>query len=93
MALEFDDIFASVGVRRRKKQRNTLIDGCVIRIAKASEGGAPGKKLGINQAGEQGAKARPRDADYRHTTATGRGGNCGYNVICHAPAWRSPSRA
>ena len=93
MALEFDDIFACVGVRRRKKQGNALIDGCVVRIAKAGEGGAPRKKLSIDQAGEQGTKARPRDTDYRHTTATGWRGNRGYNVICHAPAWRSPSRA
>jgi hypothetical protein len=54
MALEFDNIFARVGLGRRKKQRDTLINGYVIRIAKTGEGCAPRNKLYINQAGEQG---------------------------------------
>ena len=89
--MKLDDVFTGIGMRRGKVQGKTMINGPAVYIAKLCERRAPRRQLGLDQPAEQRAQIWAGETDNRNAAPARRRCDGRYDVICHAPAWRSPS--
>ena len=80
MALQLDDVFSGVRMRRRKKQHNALVDRLASGVAKCRKHGVSRFKRACSEGRGKPGQVAPGDADYADAAATGGGRDRGNDV-------------